>query len=231
MSTKNKLLRFAENLSLPNVFENYSFSDPVLYKSLHDKVDFKGRWNELYFKNDFPITLELACGGGEYSLGLSALFPQKNLIGVDIKGARIWRGAKKAFEENNTRIAFVRTKIELIHHFFEKNEISEIWITFPDPFLKHSKSTKRLTSPYYLSLYKNILKHDAIVHLKTDDTNLYQFTLEVIHEDPDFILLESNEDIYRTDLIYPELELKTYYELKHLEQGKRIKYIRFQYKA
>ena len=230
MSTKNKLLRFAENLTLPNVFENYSFENPVLYKSLHEKINFKGKWNSEYFKNQFPITLELACGGGEYCLGLSEIFPEKNFIGIDIKGARIWKGAKKALEEKKRNISFVRTKIELIPHFFEKGEINEIWITFPDPFLKFSKSTKRLTSSHYLAIYKNILAAGALLNLKTDDENLYKFTLDEIAGDPEFRLIFHCDDIYGTEKEYPELELKTYYEMKHLAEGKKIKYVRFQFK-
>jgi tRNA (guanine-N7-)-methyltransferase len=171
----------------------------------------------------------LACGGGEYCLGLSEMFPQKNFIGIDIKGARIWKGAKKAFLEKNFRIAFVRTKIELIPYFFGQNEISEIWITFPDPFLKNSKSNKRLTSPHYLDIYKKILADSAVLHLKTDDDSLYNFSLEVIRKDPEFSILDFSNDIYGLQAIYPELEWKTYYEMKHLAIGKKIKYIRFQF--
>ncbi len=229
MGKRTKLEKFAENLQLPNVFENYSYENPVLYKSLHEPVDYKGKWNSDYFKNQFSITLELACGGGEYCLGLSELFPQKNFIGIDIKGARIWKGAKKAFDEKKLQIAFVRTKIELIPYFFDKGEIGEIWITFPDPFLNNTKSNRRLTSPPYLTIYKNILADGAILHLKTDDDTLYHFTLKVIAEDPDFKLMDHSDDIYNFGKDYPEWEVKTYYELKHLGAGKKIKYIRFRF--
>ncbi len=229
MSTKNKLLRFAENLNFPNVLENYDFKQPALFRSLKERVDFKGKWKSEYFKNNFPICLELACGGGEYCLGLSGIFPEKNFIGIDIKGARIWRGAKQALEEQKNQIAFVRSKIELIPAFFDENEISEIWITFPDPFLKKSKSSKRLTSTYYLSIYKKFLSPEALLHLKTDDNTLYQFTLDVLSADPDFIILDHSNDIYHSDKLYCEMQLKTYYEKKHLALGKTIKYIRWQY--
>lgn len=229
MSTKNKLLRFAENLSFPNVFENYDFKNPVLYKSLKERVDYQGKWNTEYFKNDFPICLELACGGGEYCLGLSDLFSAKNFIGIDIKGARIWKGAKQAYLEQKTRIAFIRTKIELIPAFFSHGEISEIWITFPDPFLKNTKSSRRLTSEYYLAIYKQLLSPSALIHLKTDDENLYKFTLEVLAEDPDFKIIDQSNDIYASGKHYPEMDLKTHYEHKHLTIGKTIKYIRWQY--
>jgi len=226
---RTKLEKFAENLHLPNVFENYSYENPELYKSLHEKVDFKGKWKSDYFQNQNPITLELACGGGEYCLGLSELFPEKNFIGIDIKGARIWKGAKKAFDQKKLQTAFVRTKIELIPHFFDKEEIDKIWITFPDHFHNHRTSNRRLTSPPYLGIYKNILAAGAIIHLKTDDDTLYHFTLKVIADDPDFKLLDSSNDIYNSGKNYPEWNLKTYYELKHLEAGKKIKYIRFQF--
>lgn len=229
MSKKTKLEKFAEILHLPNVFENFSFHHPSLSQSSSTVSEMKGRWNELYFENDFPITLELACGGGEYCLGLSLLFPQNNFIGIDIKGARIWKGAKKAHRENNKRIAFVRTSIELIPHFFSNAEINEIWITFPDPFLKKSKSNKRLTSPYFLSIYKQILKRNAMLHLKTDDVNLYNFTLETLHADPDFNILLQIPDLYNSGTVQPELQLRTYYELMHLDMGKTIKYIKFKY--
>jgi tRNA (guanine-N7-)-methyltransferase len=229
VSGKNKLLRFAENLALPNVFENYSFDHPILYRSYNESIDYKGQWNHLYFKNENPITIELACGGGEYCLGLSDLFPQKNFIGIDIKGARLWKGAKLAFESNNKQIAFVRTKIELISHFFDQKEIQEIWITFPDPFLKNSKSNKRLTSPHYLNIYKSILKPESILHLKTDDQCLYDFTIQSIKNDSDFQLVVDEKDIYSLKEIDKSLQLKTHYETKHLQNGKSIKYIQFKY--
>jgi tRNA (guanine-N7-)-methyltransferase len=229
VSTKNKLRRFAENLNFPNVLENYDFHNPRLYRSLKEPVDLKGKWNSEFFKNEFPVCLELACGGGEYCLGLSRLYSDKNFIGIDIKGARIWRGAKQALAENNNRVAFARTKIELIPAFFNQNEISEIWITFPDPFLKKSKSSKRLTSEYYLSIYKKILKPSAILHLKTDDETLYHFSLDILRADSDFNILDYTDNIYHSGKFYPEMDIKTYYELKHLASGKSIKYIRWQF--
>lgn len=229
VSTKNKLQRFAENLSLPNIFENFDFHEPVLYKSFSESVNFKGKWDSEYFNNSYPLTLELACGGGEYCLGLSEIYSKKNLIGIDIKGARMWKGAKKAFQEKKTQVAFLRSKIELIPHFFSKGEINEIWITFPDPFIKSKKASKRLTSSYYLSIYKQILAIGALIHLKTDDDTLYKFTLNVIDEDDALILLYKNEDIYSSEVEFPELSFKTHYEQKHLANGKKIKYIRYQY--
>ncbi|MBK6545117.1 MAG: tRNA (guanosine(46)-N7)-methyltransferase TrmB [Saprospiraceae bacterium] len=228
MSKRSKLEKFAENLNLPNVFENFSFKNPVLYKTLHEQIEFKGNWKLGYFKNKDPLVLELACGGGEYCLGLSALYPINNYIGIDIKGARIWKGAKKALDTKNERIAFLRTKIELLPHFFSAHEVDEIWITFPDPFLKQRKTAKRLTAPFYLNIYKQILKPKGMLHLKTDDTTLYNFTLETLQQDTDFKILDFSDNIYNSGKEYPEMDVKTYYELKHLAIGKTIKYIRFQ---
>jgi tRNA (guanine-N7-)-methyltransferase len=229
MSKRSKLEKFAENLHFPNVFENLSFHEPRLYKSQLETVDHKGRWARDYFKNEYPITLELACGGGEYCLGLAGLFPERNYIGVDIKGARIWKGARKAISQNQHRVAFVRTRIELLPHFFDRNEIQEIWITFPDPFLRKSKSNRRLTSPFYLNTYKSYLQPGSLLHLKTDDETLYAFSMESLEADPDFRIQVSDADIYHSGLEIPELELKTYYEFQHLAAGKSIKYIRAVY--
>lgn len=229
MSKRSKLEKFAENLNLPNVFENFSFNEPALFKSLQEKVDFRGSWKSVYFKNEFPLVLELACGRGEYCLGLSALFPERNYLGIDIKGARIWKGAKKALELKNNQIAFIRSKIELLHYYFAPKEVDEIWITFPDPFLKKSRAGKRLTAPFYLSIYKQILRPGAILHLKTDDDTLYQYSLEIIKQDPDFNIEVSSLDIYTDNYEDSGLMVKTYYEEKHLAIGKKIKYIKFRF--
>lgn len=226
MSRRNKLKKFADLLEFPNVYENFDFNNPTLTGI--DNIDFaaKGNWNKEHFKNDNPITLELACGRGEYTLGLAQMYPNRNFIGVDIKGARIWQGATKAIEENINNVAFVRTQIEQIAEFFDKGEVSEIWITFPDPFLKDSKSNRRLTSPQLLPEYKKILAKDGIVQLKTDSTELYEFTLETLAEQNDYTPIYNSADIYADELIMPELELKTYYEGLHLKKGKKIKFIR-----
>ncbi len=230
MSRRNKLQKFAEVLSFPNVYENFDAKKPVLTGSGGAEVDLKGHWAQHHFGNQNPITLELACGKGDYTLGLARLFPQRNVIGVDIKGARIWRGAKTALEENLNNVAFLRTRIELIAHFFEKGEVAEIWITFPDPFLRTSKANRRLTSKPFLEQYKKILADTGLVHLKTDEPNLYEFTLEVLADNTDYQLLYHDDDIYAKPLPMPELELKTFYEKQHLAAGKTIKYIRFQLK-
>ena len=227
MSTRNKLQKFAEVLQFPNVFENFNPKDNILLGENGEPVDISKGWNRLYFKNDNPITLELACGRGEYSLALARKNPGRNYIGVDIKGARIWKGAKIALEEKLTNIAFLRTRIEHIDDFFHSGEIDEIWITFPDPFLKKSKANRRLTSAYFLDLYRKILKKSGIVHLKTDSPPLFEYTMETLNADNRCKVLYVNDDIYAGELQYPELEIKTYYELQHLANRRNIKYIRF----
>ncbi len=228
MSRRNKLQKFAEVLSFPNVYENFDSSNPVLTGENGVEVELKGKWAKQHFNNENPITLELACGKGEYTLGLAQQYPNHNFIGVDIKGARIWRGAKEALENGLNNAAFLRTRIEQISLFFEENEVDEIWITFADPFLKEGKSNRRLTSPNFLRHYKKILKDNGIIHLKTDDPTLYQFTLDTLAEQKDYQLLYHDDNIYSKPLPIPELELKTFYETKHLAEGKTIKYVRFQ---
>ncbi len=227
MSKRNKLQKFAELLTFPNVYENFDSKQPQLFASDGEVIDLKGKWASQHFQNECPITLELACGRGEYSLGLARMYPGRNFIGVDIKGARIWKGAGIALEEGLQNVAFLRTRIELITHFFAAGEISEIWITFPDPFLRKSKANRRLTSAHFLNLYRKILHPNGIVHLKTDEPNLYEFTLETLAEDANATILYQDADIYSKPLPFPELDLKTYYESMHLAEGKTIKYIRF----
>ena len=227
MSRRNKLQKFAEILSFPNVYENYDPKDPGLVGKDGEPVEMKGQWAEKHFKNNNPITLELACGRGEYTLGLAERFPNRNFIGLDVKGARIWKGASIALEKNFTNAAFLRTRIEQIALFFDNAEISEIWITFPDPFLRKGKENRRLTSAYFLDQYRKILHPNGTVNLKTDSPELYEFTLETIAEDRRCKMIYHNEDIYSQDLITEELEIKTYYEKMHLEAKKTIKYVKF----
>ena len=227
MSTRNKLEKFAEVLSFPNVFENFNPKDDILTGKDGMQIDYSSGWNNFYFKNNNPVVLELACGRGEYSLALARRNPGINYIGVDIKGARIWKGAKIALEEKIENIAFLRTRIEHIDDFFKPEEVEQIWITFPDPFLKKSKANRRLTSPYFLERYRKILKHKGLIHLKTDSPELYEFTLEVISQDDHCHILYNNNDIYSKELDFPELDIKTYYENSHLKDGRKIKYLRF----
>lgn len=228
MASRNKLQKFAENLSFHNVFENFDPKNQTLLGLNGIETDISSGWNNFYFKNLNPLILELACGRGEYCLALANNNPETNYIGVDVKGARIWKGAKQAIDSGLANIAFLRTRIENIGSFFKENEIDEIWITFPDPFLKNSKSNRRLTSPAFLDRYRNILKNKGIVHLKTDSQELFEYTLEIL-KGIDFVtILYYNENIYSDKLEFQELEIKTYYEKMHLEDNRKIKYIRFE---
>jgi tRNA (guanine-N7-)-methyltransferase len=187
--------------------------------------EIKGKWNE-FFKNDGPITLELACGKGEYAIGLARLFPDRNFIGIDLKGNRIWVGAKKALQEKIPNVAFLRTQIDQITDYFETGEVSEIWITFPDPQLRMSKSRKRLTHPKFLRLYEQFLKQNGLIHLKTDSPDLYRFTRIVI-EKYNCRLLEDNGDIYAKNDISETLKIKTHYESLDIAGSNRVHYLRF----
>jgi len=182
-----------------------------------------GKWND-FFENNHPITLELACGHGAYTVALARLFPDRNFIGIDRKGARMWKGAKTALEENLNNAAFMRIQIDHCAEHFAAGEVSEIWITFPDPH--PNKDRKKLTHPMFLNRYKQFLVPNGVVNLKTDDDDLYLYTLELIKENS-YTLLESNADIYNWPEITNELKIKTYYEQKWLEKGKTIKYIKF----
>lgn len=226
MSKRNKLQKFAEVAAFPNVYENFSVEDDLLTHR-GEEVRMRDCWKAEHFRNDHPITLELACGKGEYTTGLAEMFPQRNFIGVDIKGARIWKGAGRALQLQLGNAAFLRTRIELMGHFFEKGEVDEIWIVFPDPFPRESKANRRLTSPQFLEIYRRVLKPGGTVHLKTDDQHLYAFTLDTIRDTEYSSLLYDNDDIYARDLPVAELAIKTYYELQHLAARKTIKYIRF----
>ncbi|MEM6317065.1 MAG: tRNA (guanosine(46)-N7)-methyltransferase TrmB, partial [Bacteroidota bacterium] len=200
MSRRNKLQKFAEILTFPNVYENFDSYPPKLTGLNGEELQLSGKWREKHFQNDKPITLELACGRGEYTVALAEKYPERNFIGVDIKGARIWKGAKIALEKNLSNAAFLRTRIELIAAFFASGEIDEIWITFPDPFLRKGKSNRRLTAPKFLGHYRKILKQDGLVHLKTDEGVLSDFTLEVLAEDEQSKILYQDNDIYSKPL-------------------------------
>lgn len=228
MSKRNKLLKFADLLSFPHVYENFDPKQPALLGQQGEIVDLKGKWSQLHFQNTHPITLELACGKGHYALGLATRYPARNFIGVDIKGARIWRGAKTALESELKNVAFLRTRIEQIQYFFEPNEVHEIWITFPDPFLSNTNANRRLTSAYFLELYQQLLVPKGLVHLKTDSPELYEFTLKTLQEISTFQINYQNDDIYTQPLLMEELSIKTEYEQIHLKARKSIKYIQLQ---
>ncbi len=213
---RNKLARFEDNKKTENVIEEG--------KEIFEKI--KGRWNKDYFKNDNPIILELGCGTGRYTHSLSKLFPNKNFIGVDIKGSRIWFGSQKCFIDNLVNAAFLRTRIEHIDNFFEINEIDEIIITFPDPRPKKNEAKKRLTSPRFLNLYKNILKKTGNIHLKTDNFDLFEYTLNTIKElNLNPIIFSS--DFYNSNIDSFHKEIKTDYEEKYIAKGAKIKYLCF----
>ena len=226
MGKKNKLHRFEENKTLPNVVQ------PTREEALSN-FHLKGRWKSDFFKNNNPVVLELGCGKGEYSVGLAKAFPEKNFIGIDIKGARFWFGAKDAIENGLNNVAFLRTQIELIDCFFAENEVDEIWITFPDPQIKYRRTKHRLTHPDFLSKYKKILKPEGIIHLKTDSEFLHGYTLGYLqgagHE-----ILSAHHDIYGAPEYEPGTpllrEIKTYYETLFESKGKTITYIKFRVK-
>ena len=187
-------------------------------------VDMRGKWHAAYFHNDNPIVLELGCGRGEYTVGLAAHNPNKNYIGVDIKGARMWAGAKQAELAGMQNVAFLRTNIEMLTHFFAPNEVAEIWITFPDPQMK--KVTKRLTSTYFMQRYAQLLRPDGLIHLKTDSPFLYTYTNELIKINQLSTFIQT-EDLYSGEIEDQILSIKTFYEKQWLSRGKKIKYIRF----
>ena len=216
---KNKLSKFADMETFPHVFQ-------VPSNTLRSGVEFemKGKWNAHFFQNDNPIVLELGCGKGEYTVGLAERFPDKNFIGVDIKGARIWSGAKASFENNMKNVAFLRTDIEMIHHFFGANEVSEIWLTFPDPQMK--KVTKRLTATNFMQSYQQFVKPDGLIHLKTDSNFMFTYTSHMVNINRYPVVFLTN-NLYASDLNDPILGIKTYYEQQWLSRGITIKYIQF----
>lgn len=215
----HKLERFAENLTFKNLFQ-------VSFEQLErEGFEYRGRWNE-WFGNDNPITLELGCGKGDYCIALAKLHPERNYIGFDIKGARLWRGAKTATEEKMENVAFVRTRIELINRFFDKNEVSEIWITFPDPQPK--KPLKRLTSERFLSYYKQFLKEGSPIHLKTDSQELHAYTMEDVIAPAGYEVEYHTTDLYADTTYEGEAKLtQTFYEKMFLKEGKPITYVKF----
>jgi tRNA (guanine-N7-)-methyltransferase len=190
----------------------------------------KGNWRSAHFGNEKPITLELACGRGEYSVGLGQIFPDKNFIGVDIKGERIWKGSTLAAENNLSNVAFLRTQILLIENFFTEGEVDEIWMTFPDPRPRKRDVKRRLTSPRFLDLYRRLVSKDAFIRLKTDNTALFEYTLEELQNRTDIKDLEFTRDIYQSELRPECFDIKTRYELEFASKGESIKYLRFRFK-
>lgn len=216
---KNKLKRFEDIARFEHVLELTDFQEQPDLKP-------RGRWNEEVFANNRPITLELACGKGEYTLALAERYPDRNFIGIDIKGARIWKGAKRALEKKLANVRFLRIYVDHLHEYFAPGEVDELWITFPDPYLKKTKQSKRLTSAKFLRIYEKVLRPGGYINLKTDSTVLFEFTKQVVsrygcpvHRLVDDIYGECPED--------DVLTVKTYYEKGHLEKGKTIHFISF----
>ncbi|HLN20275.1 MAG TPA: tRNA (guanosine(46)-N7)-methyltransferase TrmB [Bacteroidales bacterium] len=236
---KNKLARWNELGSFPNVIQP-SIIDVVETSGTENITDtrfpsgnikvkdhpVKGNWNNTIFCNSNPLVLELGCGRGEYTIGLSRKYPEKNFVGVDIKGARLWRGAKTSNQENLKNAAFLRTRIEFISSFFAENEVNEIWITFPDPHPGARNSNKRLTSPWYLNSYKHFLREDSIIHLKTDNTELFSYTEKIVRKN-DLKLLHCTSDLYSQKDLDDILSIKTHYEQIFLRTGMKICYLSF----
>ena len=216
---KDKIKRFAETATFNN------FIQPINYYHCEDHI-LKGNWGNDFFKNDHPITLELGCGRGEYTVGLATRYPEINYLGVDIKGARMWKGAKTAIENNMNHVGFLRIPIGQINQFFDKDEVSGIWITFPDPQPQKPRTNKRLTSPPFLDRYSKFLKKDSIIHLKTDNIPLFDYTLEVIAQ-RGHTLLYHTHDLYQTELDNEAKHIQTYYESMFLAKGQPICYLNF----
>lgn len=225
MAGKRKLKKFADVTSFSNVLEAFTYDEGYLHVSADERIQIKGLWSSRFFKNENPIHLELACGKGEYTLGLADLYPDRNYVGIDIKGNRIWTGAKRALHDEVENVGFLRSRIEFLESYFEEDEASEIWIIFPDPFLKSKDENRRLTSVPFLDRYRKVLKNGSLLHLKTDNEPLYMYTLESIEAHDDFKIEYKNPDIDRSARS-EELAIKTYYEKQHLKDGRKIKYIR-----
>lgn len=221
MGSKNKLKRFNENDTFANVIQ------PQREALLNKQFSLKGNWKAEFFKNNNPIILELGCGKGDYTVALAKQNPNKNYVGIDIKGARFWRGAKTAIQENLPNVAFIRMQIELIEHAFAKHEVDEIWITFPDPQIKYKRTKHRLTNLTFLNRYKTILKPNGNIHLKTDSAFLHGYTLGLL-QGKNYTVLYSNHDIYKLEGSPNNVtKIQTFYEKQYLAEKKPITYIQF----
>lgn len=221
MGSKNKLKRFRENETFHNVIQ------PTREALVDAEFLLKGKWRTDFFKNNNPLVLELGCGKGEYTVGLAKRYPNKNFIGIDIKGARFWRGAKTAIEDQMSNVAFIRTQIELIEYIFAKNEVDEIWITFPDPQIKYKRTKHRLTNAAFLKRYKTVLNTTGVVHLKTDSEFMHGYTIGLLHGLGHEIQY-ANHDVYRQEGSPEEVtEIQTFYEETYLAKDKAITYIKF----
>jgi tRNA (guanine-N7-)-methyltransferase len=223
LGSKNKLKRFKENETFSNVIQ------PTREEVLNNTLMLKGNWNRNFFKNQNPIVLELGCGKGEYSVNLATMFPEKNFLGIDIKGARFWRGAKPALAEKIKNVGVLRTQIELVDCIFDENEVDEIWITFPDPQIKYKRTKHRMTNPDFLNKYKKILKPNGMVHLKTDSEYMHGYTLGLL-QGLGLTIEYAHHDVYGTTNAPKEVTaIQTYYESQYLAINKKITYLRFNF--
>jgi tRNA (guanine-N7-)-methyltransferase len=216
---RNKLVRFKQNEINRNVVQKG--------KEIFTRI--KGNWNSEHFGNDHPLVVELACGRGEFTLGLSRKYPHKNFIGVDIKGSRIWKGSVSAMGEGLENVAFLRSQIEMLDEYFDRGEIHELWITFPDPRPRDGDEKKRLTSPRFLDMYKALIQKGGTVHFKTDNTGLFEYTLDLLKSRKDVKSLESTGDFYASAYKDDHFGIQTRYEKKFSEEGEKIKYLKFQF--
>ncbi len=214
---KKKLIHFTENLTFPHLFQ-------PRYPELLPEFRMRGRWNSEFFRNDHPITLELGCGKGEYTVALARRYPDRNFIGIDIKGARLWRGCKTVSDEHIRNAAFIRSHVNNIPLLFAPGEISELWITFPDP--QPNMERKRMTAPRFIERFRKVLVSGGVVHLKTDDAPFYEYTLEVIR-DLGLQKLWATEDLYQSGTTHEVASVRTFYEEKWLAASKKILYVRF----
>jgi len=219
---KKKLIHFAENVHFDHLFQQS-------YHELMAGFPLKGKWKSKYFLNDHPLIIELGCGKGEYTVHLAVANPDRNFIGIDIKGARLWKGCKMVEELQIKNAAFIRSKIELLEHFFAQGEVDEIWLTFPDPHESNRRARKRLTFPRFLEKYRQVLSKTGFIHLKTDSESLHRYTLKVIREEGHELIF-SSEDIYNDAQNHDATAIQTFYEEKFRSEGVPIKYIEFRLK-
>lgn len=217
--SRRKLVRFAENEQNPNIIQ---FGKPIF-------EEIKGNWNEKQFENQNPIVVELACGRGEFTVGLGRVFTDQNFIGVDIKGSRIWKGSSTATEEGIHNVAFLRTQIQQLEQFFAEGEISELWITFPDPYPREGDEKRRLTSPRFLEMYKPMLKAGGTIHFKTDNTALFDYSLELVQSREDIDVVGFTSDFYQSEWKDDHFGIKTKYEKMFSDKGEKIKYLKFRF--